>query len=290
MAASDVRAPVDALVLLGDNFYPGGLLASEAVARVRANLVRPYCRFLRLDGTDAAEVASACETRAAGSRAVPLFATLGNHDYLDPESPALQRAIADRFIGNWRMPDAPASVYELAGGVSLIVFDSTRIFDGGESKPLYDALRTSRGPWRILAAHHPIANRSRGSDAARHANYRRVVLDAVGASGVGVQLVLAGHEHNLQLLALEAPAPRLHAISGGGSGARSLHGPDPNRLAGFEEPGFVRVDLFGAAGPPGSARLRVTLYGLPGFLSKLLGGGPRELARREIDLAGHIGE
>jgi hypothetical protein len=116
------------------------------------------------------------------------------------------------------------------------------------------------------------------------------VLDAVAVSGVEVQLMLAGHEHNLQLLAMDAPAPRLHAISGGGSGARSMHRTDPRRLAGFEEPGFLRVDLVDEEEMPNRARLLVTLYGLPGFVRDLTGRGPRELAHRWVDLAGHVGE
>jgi hypothetical protein len=116
------------------------------------------------------------------------------------------------------------------------------------------------------------------------------VLEAVAVSGVEVQLMLAGHEHNLQLLTMDAPAPRLHAISGSGSGARSMHRTDPRRLAGFEEPGFLRVDLVDGKELPNRARLVVSLYGLPGFLGNLAGRGPRELAHRWVDLAGRVGE
>ena len=290
IAMSDVAAPVHALVLLGDNFYPDGLRANEDVARIRTNLVRPYCRFLRFDGPEAAEVEPACETPRANRRPVPLFATLGNHDRLTPESPGQQRAITRRFFSNWRMSAGIVEVYELPGGVSLVVLDSDPIFEGADAKPLSDALRASRGPWRILAAHHPIANRARVTEVARHERYRRSVLDAVAASGVEVQLMLGGHHHNLQLLAMDAPAPRLHAISGAGSGARSMPRKDPRRLAGFEEPGFLRVDLVDGQGLPKRARLVVTLYGLPGFLGRLAGHGPRELAHRWVDLAGRVGE
>ena len=290
MAMSDVAAPVQALVLLGDNFYPDGLRANEDVARIRANLVRPYCRFLLFDGPEAADVESACDVPRASRRPVPLFAMLGNHDHRAPESPGLQRAISGRFFSNWRMPAGLVEVHELPGGVSLVVFDSEPVFEGADAEPLADGLRASRGPWRILATHHPIANRSRDSEVVRHARYRRSVLDAVAASGVEVQLMLAGHEHNLELLAMDAPSPRLHAISGAGSGARSMHDTDPRRLAGFEEPGFVRVDLVEGQQPPYRARLVVTLFGLPGFVGNLVGRGPRELAHRWVDLAGRVGE
>jgi hypothetical protein len=290
MAASDAAAPIHGIVLVGDLFYPDGLRAHEEVARVRANLARPYGRFLRFDGPAAAEVESACEAPPAQRRPVPFFAALGNHDHGDPTSPARQRAITARYFSNWQMSYAPAAVHELPGGVSLVVFDSTPIFDGGDATALENALRNARGPWRILAGHHPIASHARPWEEGVQARFRKAVTDAVSASGVTVHLMLAGHEHNLQLLAMDAPAPRLHAISGGGSGARSLRGDDPRRLAGAAEPGFVRIDLIGEDDAPERARLAVTLYGLPGVASRLAGGGPRPLARRTVDLAGRVGE
>jgi hypothetical protein len=290
LAAADAAAPAHALVLLGDNFYPDGLHANEDVARVRANLVRPYCRFLRFDGPEAAAVESACAIPRVQRRPLPLFATLGNHDHLSPGSASLQRTLGRRFFSNWRMPAGLVEVHELPGGVSLVVFDSDLVFEGGGANELAAALRASRGPWRIIAAHHPIAIRARTGDVARHARYRRNVLDAIAASGVAVQLLLAAHDHNLQLLEMDAPAPRLHAISGGGSGARSLQRSDPNRLAGFEQPGFVRVDLVAGPGVPKRERLVVTLVGLPGFIGRLIGRGPQELAQRWVDLSGRVGE
>jgi len=76
MAASDRARPVRALVLLGDNFYPDGLARAESVARIRANLVRPYCRFLALAGPRASEVSDACAAPAARRDPLPVFALL----------------------------------------------------------------------------------------------------------------------------------------------------------------------------------------------------------------------
>ena len=45
LAAVDRVAPADALVLLGDNFYPRGLRAAELVERARDNLLIPYGFF-----------------------------------------------------------------------------------------------------------------------------------------------------------------------------------------------------------------------------------------------------
>jgi len=292
MAASDRARPVHALVLLGDNFYPDGLLRGDLVARIRANLVRPYCRFLALAGAGAPEVAGACEVPAGERHPLPVFAVLGNHDHYSSESPALQRAAPRRFLANWHMPFGAAAVYELGGGVSLVAFDSHPVFEGADADPLAEVLRESRGPWRVLVAHHPIADRGRDSEEERHARYRRVVLGAIAAAGVPVHLVIAAHEHNLQVLAMDPPAPALHAIAGGGSGARSLNGPDPSRKAGFKEPGFARVDLVeDARGAGGSgARLVVSLYGLPRLPQRLVSDRPQLLARWSVDRAGRIAE
>ena len=40
----------------------------------------------------------------------------------------------------------------------------------------------------------------------------------IAAAGVPEQLYVSGHEHNLQVLGMEPPAPPLHVVSGGGSG------------------------------------------------------------------------
>jgi hypothetical protein len=291
MASVDRANPVHALVLLGDNFYPDGLLRSELAARLRANLVRPYCRFLGLTGPRAPEVADACGVPVEARHPVPLFAMLGNHDYTAPESPALQREAPRLFLANWHMPFGAAAVYELDAGVSLVVVDSDPIFEGADGAPLAEALRISRGPWRILAAHHPVADRGRSAEKERHARYRKVVLKAVAAADVRVHLVLAGHEHNLQVLAMDPPAPPLHVIAGGGHGARSLHGPDPRRKAGFKLPGFARVDLVGGGpGDAGEARLVASLYGLPRFPRSLVSDGPRLVARWSVDRAGRVAE
>jgi hypothetical protein len=289
MESIDRAHPVHDLVLLGDNFYPHGLLRAELVPRLRANVVRPYCRFLWLAGPRAPEVEEACHVPATARHPVPLFAVLGNHDYFSPESPALQREALRRFLANWHMPLGAAAVYELGHGVSLVAYQSDPIFEGADAVPLAEALRASQGPWRILAAHHPIADRGRDAEAERHRRYREVVLEAVAAAEVPVHLVLAGHEHNLQVLAMSPPAPPLHVISGGGSEPRSLSGPDPRRKAGFEAPGFARVDLVGGGPGEGSEeRLVASLYGLPRFPRRLVSDRPRLLARWSVDRAGRV--
>jgi len=285
LAAEDRRRPIDALVLLGDNFYDFGLRQDELVARVRANLVRPYCRFLALSAPRSAEVASACEIAPGERHPVPLWAVLGNHDYVTPGSDSLQRESVPLFLANWQMPAPPAAAVELGHGVSLVLFDSDPVFRGAAPLELAGALRAARGPWRILIAHHPIAA-ERTNARETYARFRALVVSEIAAAGVPVQLYVSGHEHNLQALVMEPPAPPLHVIAGGGSGARSPTADNPRRLAGFASPGFARIDL---AGEEGHERLVVTLMRVPAAVLRVLGPS-RIAARYSVDRAGRVRE
>jgi hypothetical protein len=148
------------------------------------------------------------------------------------------------------------------------------------------ALRSTRGPWRILAGHHPLrldwnGPRVRGSaERLRH---------AITESGVPVQLVLSGHEHNLQVIDLEEPGLGLQVIAGSGSRHRAVRGDVAGRLTADDALGFARVDLLDAPEP----RLAVTLYELaswplPGSWLRPWPVPARELAVFEIDLAGRF--
>jgi hypothetical protein len=230
---------VDALVLLGDNFYPLGLTRENLIERIRQNLVRPYCRFVDLNGSRAASVASACALSPELRRPVPILAVLGNHDTMTPGSAALQRREVADFVSNWRMSRDAADVSELPGGLSVIHFDSVALRDGASTDPLVDALRASRGPWRVLAAHHPILE----SGLVEEDAYRDLLLQALAEAGVRAHALLTGHEHNLQIGVTGLPALPLQAIAGSGSGARPARSQILGRQFAQVSPGFARVDV-----------------------------------------------
>jgi hypothetical protein len=283
LEAEDDRLPVDALLLLGDLFYDDGLRESELVARVGANLVRPYCRFLALTAPRSSEVASACRAPAAERHWVPIHAVLGNHDYLTPGSVERMRETLPLFLANWHMQKSGASVVELGQGVSLVLFESDPVFAGAAPEGLASALRGAAGPWRVLAAHHPIAVVGT-SEREAYDGFRTRVLAEIAAAGVPVQLYVSGHEHNLQVLGMEPPAPPLHVVSGGGSGARSLHDENPRRSVGVASAGYARIDL---AGEGDAQRLVVSLMRVPAAPLRLL--GPSRLAARfSVDRAGRV--
>jgi len=279
MAIEHQRAPVDALVMLGDNFYPRGLTSADLVFRIRRNLVRPYCAFVDLAAPRSDEVESACPLPANQRRPVPIYAVLGNHDYKTPESPLLERESIPEFIKNWSLPEETAHTVELQGGVSLILVDSpliARTLDTGEVRR---ELRKSSGPWRILVAHHPIAIR----EGREPTGYGGAMYEAILASGRPVQLFLSGHRHNLQLMVVSEPRPMVHVIAGGGSNRRPLREPPfIGRHYAIETTGFARVDLLEAGG---IEHLEVSLFTVPRYPIHFW-IGPTLVSRWRIDRDG----
>jgi hypothetical protein len=273
LAREDTRSPVAALLLLGDNFYERGLRARELVERVRENVVAPYCRFVDLSAPRSAEVRAACPDGAGRTPAPRLLAVLGNHDVRSDESPALQAGRVAELVRNWELSDRPARTVELGSGLSLVLFDSNHLRDTRDRAPLRAALREAAGPWRILAAHHPIGTRGKHSE-----GYEADVRRAVREAGVPVQLMLAGHEHNLQVVALDDPGPRVVVVAGAGARPRPVKHQIPGRLFGFEGLGFARVDLLAEES---GERLRVTLFSAPRWAS-LLGLAPDVLGRWSV--------
>jgi hypothetical protein len=281
LSAEHRRRPVDALVLLGDNFYPDGLNERDLVERVRENVVRPYCSFLAVDGPSWPAVADACPLDRQGDRPVPLYAVLGNHDFTLPESPRLQREVVPRFVPNWRVPPEPVEVVELLDAdlvpsASLILYDPLTLADRGDGASLERAVREARGPWRILAGHYPVNGRHPGP-------WIRQVLEGID---VPVHLHLSGHEHNLQIGTSDATDPYLHAVAGSGSSMRAVRDPVPGSRFERVAPGFARVDL---AGDGAAARLVVSLVALP--VSNLaFWREPAAVARWSVGLEGDTRE
>jgi 3',5'-cyclic AMP phosphodiesterase CpdA len=286
VAAEDRERPADALLVLGDNFYPRGLLAAELLPRVRETLARPWCRFLAPGGSRAAELAGACDLPERERRPIPIHALLGNHDVRSPGSPELQRDAIPAFAPNWRLAARPAETRELAPGVSLVLLDSEQVFEGGDAAPIGEALRAAPGPWRVVAAHRPIFGLAAtlDEDPARVEAYARRMRAAVAGAGVPVHVFLAGHAHSLQLSLGSAPDPPLHATAGSASDTGVLRSEEPRRVAAALAPGFGRLDVVGDGV---ETRLVVTLYRLlPAPLDRL---SSRRLAvaRYAVDLAGN---
>jgi hypothetical protein len=251
MSHEDVASPVHGIVLLGDNFYPDGLSESHFEDQLRDNLARPFCHFLRFTARGRGSLEEACPRPESERHPVPIHALLGNHDYSLPESPMLQRTRIPEYIENWAMPTEFFEVRELPGGVSLVLIDSMRWVRGAGGKELTQAVRRSLGPWRIIAAHHPMVD----TGAHRVERFERRVGRLLRTAGVPIHLFVSGHEHNLQAVEQRGEWPPLHIVAGSGSDVREISSGDPGRRFARSVYGFARIDL---AGDP--ERLIVTLF------------------------------
>jgi hypothetical protein len=236
LAAEDRRAPADALVFLGDNFYPHGLLEHELEMRLRVNLAAPYCRFVRLTELGQRALGAACAEPESLRRPIPMWAVLGNHDHNTGEAVELERARIPEYVSNWRLFAFPVETLELPQGVSLIFYDSTLLRMPARASQLdllTRALRESAGPWRIVVAHHPLDGRGMSLP----------IEAALGAARVPAQLQLVGHVHDLRANAPAAPLPALQVVSGGGGGSESRATQLPEQLFKLTSPGFARIEL-----------------------------------------------
>ena len=250
LAREDLRAPVDALVFLGDNFYPHGLEKDELEPRLRLNVAAPYCHFAELTEKGERALGGDCAEPEADRHPVPLWVGLGNHDHHLPSAPLLEAEAVPEYVANWRLLGTPVETLELPQGVSLVFYDSSllRLPSRSEGLPeLTRALASSKGPWRILVAHHPFDGTEPSARVER----------AIAASGVRAQLHLAGHIHDLRGGELAAPLPGLQIVSGAGGGHESSGKTLPGETWKRSALGFARVDLVAAGG---AERLRVQVY------------------------------
>lgn len=168
-----------------------------------------------------------------GLGGVPFFAVLGNHDYRHPRADGGETPI-DAFAqidysrqalgsNRWKMPDHYfARDFGRHGGRALlkVVFVDTNL-QGKALEQQADFIRRqfleeSGNPlWRIVIGHQTIASYGRHygdrSDAASS------LLSAMKDSGV--DLYIAGHDHNQQLIS--RPGEPVYVVSG--AGGRNLY-------------------------------------------------------------------
>jgi hypothetical protein len=279
----DREHPADGLFMLGDNFYPDGLRADDPEGHLVEMIVLPFCPFADLTSGWIGDPPR-CERPTDRRRQI--WAVLGNHDHESSESPVLQRSWIETRISNWQMPDGDVASYRLAPGVDLIAYDSQQLMQAGGAEALTSAVRAAPGPWRIVASHHPLRLDWEKDAAPLEAERLR---RAIAAANVPVQLSLAGHEHNLQVLDLEEPSLGLQVVVGAGSRHRPIEGHVPTRLFAVEALGFARIDLLGDPAP----RLIVTLFSVPSWpvpssWPRPWPSRPQVAAAFEIDVEGNF--
>lgn len=270
--------PADAFILLGDNFYPNGLLSDELLPRVAENVAKPYCAFVDPSPELAEFLDEPCPNV---EQARPqIFAVIGNHDLTSPGSLELQRNEIPRLIRNWEMPAAEGpAVRELPGGLSLIFLNSDYPWGATKTRQLTAALQHSAGPWRVVVGHRPPIT--------GHPQLSRMVATAAEQSGKIVHAYLAGHVHVLGAIRGTGPAPALTLIAGSGAHAErqdttEYRIEDADLIV--EELGFLRLDVMRETARDS---LRITLFQTPPSAA-LAFLGNTTIARYEIDLDGSV--
>jgi hypothetical protein len=178
------------IVVVGD-FGTGGeaqLGLGEAVRSFAAR--RAPSTLLTLGDNDYTRGAAFAENWSASfgwlaGAGLTVAGTLGNHD-------------VEAGDGSYQFAalNMPARFYRRSiGRAELFVLDSTRI-DFRQTRWLRRALRRSTAPWKIVAMHHP-AHTCGGHTSEAEIQRRWVLL----FEEHGVELVLAGHDHNYQRFA-----------------------------------------------------------------------------------------
>lgn len=191
---------IDFVVLLGDNFYIKNALS----------IVSP-------------EWASKFEQVYSGSylSVAPFYAVLGNHDPDSTEKDSnIEIEYAKKHLGSnrWRMPGQYySSDFGKVNGQPLlrIVFLDTNL-NGEKLQKEADFIRqqfadpTNAPVWKIVAGHHPV--RTYGKHYGEGQEKSAILLAAM--QDAHVDLYLAGHDHNQQVIAKDGEP--LQIVDGAG--------------------------------------------------------------------------
>ncbi len=176
------QTPFDFGITLGDNFYPVGM-HSPGDPRWATQWEQLY-----------------------QSLGVKFYATLGNHDWGHPDSPAAEILYSDKSQ-TWRMP-SPYYTYT-AGPAQFFALDTNRISEA-QLIWLREELSRSKAKWKIAYGHHHVYSATRGDNTGLIGR----LLPVLQAGGV--DLYICGHDHNLQHL---RPEGGVHFFVAGGGGA-----------------------------------------------------------------------
>jgi len=196
----------DLAITLGDNFYPAGM-PTPTDGRWRREFERLY-----------------------GPLHLPVFATLGNHDWVLADSPAAEVLHSGSSDG-WRMPAERYSF--VAGPVQFFALD-TNLVSRAELDWLDAELGRSKAPWKVVYGHHPIV--SDGPYRDEHALEEHLLPILRGRAN----LYLCGHEHDLEHL---APEGGVHFVIAGGGGAGTYPiKPSPRALFAASKNGFAVIE------------------------------------------------
>lgn len=175
------RKRFDFGITLGDNFYPVGM-ASPTDPRWPTQWEQLY-----------------------GPLGIKYYATLGNHDWAQPDSPAAEILYSDKSA-TWRMP-APYYTF-VAGPVQFFALDTNEISEA-QVIWLKEELARSQARWKVVYGHHHIYSATRGDN-------RTLITQLLPVLRGQADIYICGHDHNLQHV---RPEGGVHFFVSGGGGA-----------------------------------------------------------------------
>ncbi len=137
---------------------------------------------------------------------LPLFPTLGNHEYLNAQ-----------YYGWFSLPGNESWYSFTAGDAEFFVLNAYTGFSAGSEQMrwLEGALAAGRATWKIVALHQPLHTCRDRSDRRRTARRTRDLLAPILSAG-GVRLVFSGHDH---LYGRSKPVDGIVNVVTGGGGA-----------------------------------------------------------------------
>ena len=198
----------DFAITLGDNFYSVGM-ESPADSRWKTWFEDLY-----------------------GPLGIPFYASLGNHDWGHPDSPAAE-ILYSGLTPTWRMP---AAYYTFtAGPVQFFALDTQSVALARKQREWLDReLARSEARWKIVYGHHPIYSDGNYED-------RPDLIDSLlPILANRVDAYICGHDHNLQALGAQRGV-RFYIAGGGGAGLYEVT-PSPRSLFVSRTNGFAVLE------------------------------------------------
>ncbi len=161
---------------------------------------------------------------------IPFYATLGNHDWGQPNSPAAEIVFSQRSP-SWRMP---AAYYTFTAGDAQFFALDTDVISEKQLLWLDGALAASTARWKIVYGHHPIY--SEGA----HEDNNVKIAQLLPILRERADIYLAGHDHDMQHL---KPEGRLHFFIAGSGGQLRPIQPGPRSLFAHSAHGFAVLEV-----------------------------------------------
>lgn len=208
----------DAGILLGDNFYPGGVTSVHDL-QWEAKFTAMYGRL-----------------------GFPFYASLGNHDYDGDDFSRGKHQVDYATIDpRWIMPNEYYTVERPPA--LLMALDTQLIWYGktvsAQAAMVDEAVQASGARWKIAFGHHPyLAN---GGPVTRRPEVSAFYEDHLCGKA---DLFLAGHNHHLEVLDGPESCPGIFVVSGGGAKLRPVDDENGD-LARFaaSKLGFAHLDI-----------------------------------------------